>query len=110
MGQAIVRIADLPAAPLEAAAQFYANIGLWAGEHKGKDMALVFPQAAAGHRAWRLAAVQDMARQYAPCRTNAVVGDEPEKLDQMLAYLAAAPGITGQVFELDGNTAQGSLG
>jgi hypothetical protein len=100
MALAVLRVASLPDDPQAAAAAFYAR-----GPRlpQGEDVALVFDPAGPAHRDWRLAAVRDLARSVAPARrVNAVVGTDEPALAEVLAYLAAAPGVTGQIFDLDG--------
>jgi hypothetical protein len=102
MGQAVVRIEGLLDGALDAAATFHAE---WLPRVRtfldpspaGKDLVLVFPSAAYGHRGWRLAAVQDLAREAAPRRVNAVVGDDEQAISEMIEWLARSPGITGQM-------------
>lgn len=108
MGQRILRVSGLPAAPLDAAACFHA---VWVPQVRalaeqaasGDDLALVFTAGDHRHQAWRLAAVQELAREAAPARINAVAGDRETSIAVTLAYLAAAPGMTGQVLAVDGN-------
>jgi len=63
----------------------------------GEDLVLVFPPAPYDHRGWRLAAVQDLARALAPRRVNGVAGDDERAIEQAVAWLAEAPGVTGQL-------------
>ena len=63
----------------------------------GDDCAVLFDHADHSHHAWRLAAVQQLARDAAPARVNAVVGNDDAAIAELLAYLAAAPGVTGQL-------------
>ena len=72
---------------------------------EGEGLILIFPPADHTHRAWRLAAVQGLARQLAPLRVNAVVSDNDAAIAESAAYLAAAPGLTGQYLPLDGTGA-----
>ncbi|WP_337192884.1 Rossmann fold domain-containing protein [Alteraurantiacibacter buctensis] len=98
---------SLPADPQAAAAAFYANPPT---TPDAGDLVLVFPPAGTAHKDWRLAAVRDLARDAAPAaRVNAVIDGDAAALATVLAYLADAPGVTGQIFELDGNSAQASL-
>jgi hypothetical protein len=140
MAQRVLRIEGLPAAALDAAAQFHAE---WLpraramldpprnGEvaarsadgggsppgaarvagplhhpsdgpppRAGEDLVLVFPSAQKDHRAWRLAAVQGLAREAAPYRVNGIVGDAEEVIAEAVEWLAGAPGITGQLLEV----------
>jgi hypothetical protein len=103
--QAVLRISGLPTAALDAAASFH-------GEHlpraraqlagEADALALVFPQAPYDHAGWRKAAVADLAREAAPKRVNGVAGDSGPAIDATLAWLAQAPGITGQLLAVDG--------
>jgi hypothetical protein len=100
-----IDILELPTAPLDAAADFYttelpeirddADI---LAEH---DLVLVFAPAGHEHRSWRLAAVQELAREFAPRRVNAVVGDDEDAIMAAMRFLDAAPGITGQLLAVD---------
>ncbi|MCX7676123.1 MAG: hypothetical protein N2Z59_01955 [Alteraurantiacibacter sp.] len=112
MAQAVHTIGKLPPLALEAAGMFHAR---FAGKLRkacedlpeGSDLVLIFPPATHDHAAWREAAVQDLARAVAPHRrVNAVVGASGADIATVLAYLAAAPGVTGQVFLLDGSNGQ----
>ena len=106
MGQAVLRIEGLPGAALDAAARFHAHDLRRAREalDGAEALALVFPLASYDHRGWRLAAVQDLAREAAPRRVNAVAGDDESAIAEALAWLARAPGITGQLLAVDGKT------
>ena len=99
MGQAVLRIEKLPDRALDAAARFHARDLPRARELlSGSDvLALVFGAAPYDHCGWRLAAVQDFAREAAPKRVNAVAGDDQTAIEEALAYLREAPGITGQL-------------
>jgi hypothetical protein len=88
----IVRVGPLPDRAIEAAAAFYAT-----PLPSGQDLALIFPPAPYDHRAWRLAAVQDLARGAAPARVNGVVGSDEDAIAATLAWLEQAPGVTGQL-------------
>jgi hypothetical protein len=103
----LLRIDALAAEPLAAAAQFHAEVlpRIAAEIQGGANLALVFPPADYTHRAWRTAAVQALARQYAPLRVNALASDEEAAIAASLAYLARAEGVTGQYLPLDGNGA-----
>jgi hypothetical protein len=100
--------------PLDAAAHFYADHVpkirelLQDGTLRGlavsdeiDAVALVFPAAAREHNAWRVAAVQELAREAAPKRVNAVVGDDFDAIRQATDWLASAPGITGQLLAVE---------
>lgn len=56
------------------------------------------------HRQWRTSVATGLARAYAPQRVNFVAG-RGAPLDAFAAYLAGAPGITGQYLESDGEGA-----
>ncbi|WP_379549675.1 Rossmann fold domain-containing protein [Erythrobacter sp. W53] len=97
-----IAIDDLPAKPLAASGVFHqhwlphAESALGAGE----DVTLIFAPADHTHSAWRRAAIQGLARQYAPRRINGVSGTG-EVADKTVAYLADAPGVTGQYLEAE---------
>jgi len=96
-------ITGLPPVPSAAAAAFYAE---WLEPAarllaSGEGLTLVFPPAGHEHSAWRLSAVQSLAREHAPARINAVASDDEVGIAAALAYLAAADGVTGQYLPLD---------
>jgi len=99
---ALLAIEGLPAAPLAAAVAFHAD---WLAQAEALlaqgDLVMVMPLAGHEHRGWRLAAVQGLARSYAPARVNLVESDSPEGIAAARAFLAKAPGITGQILRLD---------
>jgi hypothetical protein len=113
------RLERLPDEAIDAAALFYAEHAkripraLW---HARTDaispddvpdgITVIFPLADHTHQSWRLAAIQQLAREVAPLRVNAIVGTHDPDIELALAYLADAPGVTGQVLELDGNPAK----
>ena len=105
----LVRIADLPDDPLAAAAAFHER---YLPRLRGRtdDLLLVFPPADHGHRGWRLAAVQGLARQAVPGRVNALAGDDAAAIASARTFLAGAPGLTGQLLALDGRGAAPVLG
>ncbi len=103
---ALLRITGLPAAPLDAAAAFHS---LWLLQVRAaligtadECLTLVFAPADHSHRGWRLAAVQELAREFAPRRVNALVGEAHQGLSAALALLEPCQGITGQLLALDG--------
>jgi tRNA A37 threonylcarbamoyltransferase TsaD len=103
---ALLRITGLPAAPLDAAAVFH---GEWVVqvrasliESTDESLTLAFPLADHSHRGWRLAAVQELAREHAPRRINAVACADEPGLSAALALLEPCQGITGQLLALDG--------
>jgi len=97
-----LRIEGLPEEPLAAAAAFHAE---WLPQAQdllsaGDDLILIFAPADHTHRCWRLAAVQGLARDHAPRRINAVAAGSGAAIASACAYLAAAPGLTGQLLVL----------
>jgi hypothetical protein len=99
MPQAVLRIEGLPAGALDAAAAFHAE---WLGQARQtlavhEALALVFPAATYDHRGWRLAAVQDLAREAAPRRVNAIAGNDARAIAATADWLEQAPGVTGQL-------------
>ena len=110
MAGAVLRVRKLPENPLDAAAYFYADVlpGIRAdfAELDELDLIIVFDPAGYEHRAWRLAAVQQLARDYAPSRVNALASDDESAIAAAVRYLEKAPGVTGQYLPLDGNGAE----
>lgn len=103
-----IDVGPLPDDALAAGAAFHAEVLpriLAALDGGAPVLTLVFGAAAHDHHGWRAAAVANLARARAPARINAVMGDDQAALAAMLAYLAAAPGVTGQTFTLDGTGA-----
>ncbi|HSG53901.1 MAG TPA: hypothetical protein VLA45_00495 [Paracoccaceae bacterium] len=103
MAQRVFEARGLPDDPLDAASIFHATFGapVRAALAAGQDLALVFDPADNMHGGWRLAVVQDLARAGAPVRVNGVVGGDGAALDEAVAYLATAPGVTGQILMVD---------
>jgi len=116
MGQQVMQVHGLPDQPLDAVDVFHdrvapALLDALAQLDPDGDLVIVFEPAGPEHRAWRLAAVQDFARAAAPnWRCNAVTGDDQRLLAPLLAYLAAAPGVTGQMLVVDGALPPQALG
>ena len=99
---ALLRLGRLPESALAAAAEFHAKVlPLLDPPRDGEDLLIIFPPADYTHRAWRLAAVQGLARELAPIRVNAVASDDEAAIAAALHYLANAPGVTGQYWPLD---------
>jgi hypothetical protein len=102
MAQAVLRVEGLPESTLDAAEAFYEA---WLPQARAAcrtdDTVIVFPSAPYDHRGWRVAAVQDLAREAAPRRINGVTGDDNEAIAATLHWLAAAPGVTGQLLAVD---------
>ena len=100
MGQVVYRIGTLPEAALEASAAFYARHLSAISERAGEgpeSLVVIFPAADYDHRTWRRAAIADLARAYAPVRIVGLAEGDPSVEVRILAYLAAAPGVTGQM-------------
>lgn len=109
---ALLRVGDLPEEALAAAARFHAEAlprieaalaSIGAGDH----FALAFAPADHTHHGWRLAAVQQLARVRAPIRVNGLESEDETAIAAALAYLATAPGVTGQLLRLDAAGAGG---
>jgi hypothetical protein len=102
----VVRVEGLPEPPLAAAAEFYAR---WLPAiPRDADLLIAFLPAVHSDRAWRLAAVQELARAAAPRRVNGVAADSETAIASALAYLGTAPGVTGQYWPLDATGAEGA--
>lgn len=109
----VLHLGPLPADPLEAAADFHARLlpAIEATLLGGADpLTLVFLPVgsqleAPAHRAWRLAAVQGLARRYAPSRVNAIEGDDTTAIAAARRWLDDAGGVTGQLLPLNGTGA-----
>ena len=101
---ALLRVGALGQVALAAAAEFHADVlpKVLAGlADKPKNLTLIFPPADHTHRAWRLAAVQSLAREFAPIRVNALASDSENAIAAAAAYLERAEGVTGQMLDLD---------
>lgn len=109
MPNAVLTIEGLPDNPLDAAAYFYAevlpDIRRDFALMPTFDLTIVFDPAGHEHRAWRLALVQELARDHAPARVNAIASDDEAATKAAVAWLQAAPGVTGQLLPLDGKGA-----
>jgi hypothetical protein len=97
----IIPIEDLTEAPLDAAADFCA-IHLPEIRHNvraspASNLVIVFAAAGPEHRAWRLAAIQELAREFAPIRVNGVAGNGKFERDEAIFFLNGAAGVTGQI-------------
>ena len=99
-----IDIRGLPTTPLDAAAEFYANelpeIRDDSDILEQHDLVIVFEPAGDEHHAWRLAAIQELARDMAPRRVNGIVGADASAILETIAYLDVAPGVTGQLLSL----------
>lgn len=113
MSSAVLTIEGLPDNPLDAAAYFYAEVLPGIRRDFGLmptfNLTIVFDPAGHEHRAWRLALVQELARDHAPARVNAIASDDEAAAKAAIAYLQAAEGVTGQLLPLDGTGAGGLL-
>lgn len=97
----IIPIRDLAEAPLDAAADFHA-VHLSKIRHNLQavpvsNLVVVFAPAGPEHRAWRLAAIQELARELAPMRVNGVAGAGEPELEEAIRFLKDSPGVTGQL-------------
>jgi hypothetical protein len=110
----LFRAGGLPDDPLAAAARFHAealpelecSLRTPSAAAQALDpLVIVFAPGDHTHRGWRLAAVQELARKYAPRRINALASDDEAAIAAAATYLAGAPGVTGQLLQLDGNGA-----
>ena len=101
---AVFEVQSLGEDPGTAAAQFYSQylplIEIQLAAVPG-PLTILFPQADYTHAAWRLAAVQALAREAAPQRVNAAAGGGHAARHAAVDYLEAAGGVTGQVLQLD---------
>ena len=99
-----IEIRGLPATPLDAAAEFYASelpkIRDESDIYEKHDLVIIFDPAGHEHGAWRLAAIQELARELAPRRVNGIVGRDETAIAETMAYLGGAPGVTGQLLSL----------
>ncbi len=104
---ALLRVEGLAEGALMASAQFHAQILPQAMEVLlgGEDVILAFAAADHTHRGWRLAVVQQLARDAAPLRVNGLAGGDEAAVAAAVDFLARAPGVTGQLLALDGEGA-----
>ncbi len=103
----VVSARGLAGTPLDSAAEFHARFVPLVREAiaGGEAVCIVFDPADHTYRAWRVAAVQALAREAAPARINAIAAADDAACASTLAYLEEAPGVTGQYFPLDGHGA-----
>ena len=98
-----IEVGALPEPALAAAAAFHAEVlpRVAAALAPGPAaLTLVFAPAAHDHRAWRLAAIEGLARAHAPVRVNAVIAADAPAVAAACAWLESAPGVTGQLLHL----------
>jgi hypothetical protein len=62
---------------------------------------IVFRNRWPSHRAWRLAVIQDLARESAPKRVNGIVAPDHANIHPTVEWLTQAPGVTGQLLEIE---------
>jgi len=101
---ATLDVQPLPDLPSDAAALFHREFLPQARTrlaHGEAVLTLLFAAADHTHRAWRVAAVQGLAREHTPARVNALAGGNAAAIAAGLAYLEAAEGVTGQYLPLD---------
>ncbi|MCB2049365.1 MAG: hypothetical protein KDE32_14240 [Novosphingobium sp.] len=104
----LLRVGALPEGALDAATAFHAEVLTQIRDSlagTADDLVLLFAPASHEHHGWRLAAVQQLAREHAPRRANALESDDEAAIAAALDYCARAPGLTGQLLRLDGNGA-----
>ena len=108
MAALLVTATGLPTSPLDAAAGFYSTVvpEVLEGLANATEVVITFDPAAPAHRAWRLAAVQELAREAAPRRVNGIVGTGEKALQEVRDFLARAPGVTGQLLAVDGKSGE----
>lgn len=110
MADGVLLISGLPDNPLDAAAEFFADhVPAIREDMRGQGrtvLAIVFEPAGHAHRGWRLAAVQELAREMAPLRVNGIAGSEEGAIAEVADYLASAPGVTGQLLVADGKSGE----
>jgi hypothetical protein len=95
----VLAINDLPLQPSQAAAYFYTQCLAKVEGGKG-DIAITLPPAGRDHDDWRRALARDLGRENAPRRVNIIGGGDKAQLEEALAYLRNAHGITGQYLPL----------
>lgn len=105
----VIRVDDLPEAPLAASAHFHAAILPAIEAERAQVVTLVLPEADHTHRGWRVAVLGALARALAPARINAVAGGSAQAQAQAIAFIEGAPGLTGQLLPLDGPAPQAVL-
>lgn len=100
---AIVEVVGLPDNPIDAAAAFQREYVRQVRSYaRDGDVVVIFEPADHTHRGWRLAVIQELAREAAPYRINAVEGADTQDVSEALFYLQSARGVTGQLLTLAG--------
>ena len=98
---AVFRIEWLNDDPLKASAAFHSGIAPRFRGLADACITVVFSPARHEHSGWRKAAIAMLARAMTPQRVNAIAADDEAAIASALAYLEAAPGLTGQYLPLD---------
>jgi hypothetical protein len=98
--QRLIDAGQLPTGALDAAGAFAAR-HLAAARALLADpattaLAIILPPVPYDHRDWRQALARDLAREAAPKRVNVVAGVPGTAREDVLRFLADAPGVTGQ--------------
>ena len=103
MAQVVVRIEALPDNALDAASAFHELHlpGVREALESADSVVVTLPPAGPAHSGWRRAAVQGLARSGVPTRINFLAGGDAQAVDHALDWIARAPGVTGQLFQLD---------
>lgn len=103
----LVRVGPLPESPLDAAGRFHAEVlpQIRDVAATSDHVTVAFGPADHTHRSWRLAAVQGLAREFAPVRINAIAAQGEAAILAAESYLARSPGVTGQYLILDADGA-----
>ena len=98
--QRVLAVDALAESGIEASAAFFAEYLEQAKSLLGRPdtdaLAIVLPAAAKSHDDWRRALARDLAREFKPKRVNVVGASKGKALDDTLAYLGNALGVTGQ--------------
>ena len=106
----MIEARGLPPLPLDAAAAFHHDHipAIRSAIAQVSDLVVVFDPAGHAHDGWQLAAIQELAREAVPVRINGVIGlaSNASGVAEAAQFCHAAPGITGQIFTVDGNSSQ----
>lgn len=98
----LLRVGPLPEQPLDAASAFFSAIVPQARAAQGAVITCLFEPAGQPHSAWRVSALQSLARELAPRRVNGIASRDEAAIASAQAWLEAAAEITGQYLPLDG--------
>jgi hypothetical protein len=101
----LMRVGPLPGDALDAASLFHADALPRLRELADAVVTCLFEPADHSHTDWRRAAIQSLAREFAPRRINGVASDDESAIAAAEAYLTGAEGLTGQYLPLDGHGA-----